>query len=204
MIFKIFQGESYMKKIFVFAFSVLFAFILAAELQAAEINIDFDNNGLSYAASQGINFSVPGTAEITQATIADNSTNKLKLPQNASIDIVFNAGMYLSSFSFDKWEPDSTNVPGTVYWQLLDYDGTELLDPAGFNPDKNAWKTIVVALGNYCGNIGAIKIWGVTDGEFYLDNMKFELGSSTAIPEPSALLLLGLGLMGLVGVKKKF
>jgi hypothetical protein len=52
-------------------------------------------------------------------------------------------------------------------------------------------------------DIAGISIWNNDGGGIGIDDIKHDIGSSYGVPEPASLFLLGLGLVGLAGVRRK-
>ncbi len=44
---------------------------------------------------------------------------------------------------------------------------------------------------------------GVMDADIYWDTLRIELNSTVSVPEPSTILMMGIGLLGLVGYNRK-
>ena len=97
------------------------------------------------------------------------------------------AGSYEFVFSFDGKETLSMYVDGTLYGTV-----------SGFP----AWDSITVVLGQQRTNGGQV-LGGTWNADMYvLDGMTYAEAKATAIPEPTALALLALGVAG-VALRRK-
>ena len=86
--------------------------------------------------------------------------------------------------------------PYTVHLEFFKFDGSAYQSIGTIqNSDKDAWVQVSFTS---VEQISAIKIYGTLP--YSVDNMQFET-TSTPVPEPATMLLMGTGLAGLVGSK---
>ncbi|MCP4401345.1 MAG: PEP-CTERM sorting domain-containing protein [bacterium] len=121
-----------------------------------------------------------------------------------------------SDFAYDVYKIDDTSTVTTAFyaanqgsspWQYVS-GGTEVLDENGVAAYKTYDEDILGFEGGYHNVITALDL-SFLDGKGFTvhytmgcgnDNL---MGEFKPVPEPSTLLLLGLGLLGIVGVTRK-
>ena len=103
---------------------------------------------------------------------------------------------------FSEQEPggDPEEPPkNTVTLEALQWDDNQnKYQSFGLNSISatDGWKLLSFSSN---GPIDGVRIWGTLD--FYIDNLSTQ--TTNPIPEPATMLLLGFGLIGLVGVRRK-
>jgi hypothetical protein len=121
-----------------------------------------------------------------------NASIAIKTADNVDIyDVKFNAG---SGFR------ELTDV--NLRWEM--YDGALLVSSGQSKVLKGTQVDFSYQDGFDYLLVYGERVWGDGYNALALDNLIVDTSAATSVPEPTTLLLLGLGLVGIAGVKKKF
>lgn len=179
---------------------ILMAMFLVLPLTASATTLTFDEFPVGTVittqyAPQGVNFFVGngGTAPIIAADGAMSGTPVLSPNPPFAGDFFIDFVGTATNVSFDSG-----------YWDVVGTGIMRVYDPIGFFLGNYTNSTT----GEYTFNFGSLEIGGIWFDSFAdpygadIDNLTFDLAGA-AVPEPSSLLLLGSGLLGLVGYGRK-
>ncbi len=111
-------------------------------------------------------------------------------------DISFTTGSYLMPAL-----PPLSGTAGALTWSVDPYSGgSASYDFGNTGPITNAdVNGLLAGLDQqYSGGMN-----GVMNADVYWDTLRVELNSTTSVPEPSTILMMGVGLLGLVGYSRK-
>ncbi len=178
-----------------FAYLVLLAaaFLFAGVTTASAAYYEFDYNEGSYTSSVSNTFTIDDFSGIDSATLS----------------ITIKGRTYHETRS-NYW----------LYWPVVDISasGTQYFNNRALT---SAWETIVIELdaavlasmtesGELLFTVaGDSSYWqsnsssGYTAGRFYLDSVGLTVTPSSTVPVPGAVWLLGSGLAGMVGIRRK-
>jgi len=211
------------KLISVLLFTVLLLFSLSGSGSAAVLydngpvngTLDAFNiaNGLSVADSFTLSSTSTVTGVVLYTWISGDTPGYLDWyitsgPFSGSLGVTtYNQGIVSLSNTFlgtntygyniykDTFNIPSTTLPGGTYWLQLDNARGNSDSPNIFWDDNNgpsqAWQTGTGNLNDFNGVPGN-------------NSEAFQILGTTTLPEPSTMLLLGSGLVGLVAFRKRF
>lgn len=191
--------------------ALVFALGLQVGAQAAVIGID------GFASSTVIDFEDAPLSLIggfysglgvTMAHISGGSTNNVghgpsKVGTNFGIEGGFPDGeLFFSSLQTRVGMDITTNdYDDTTIFAFL---GSTLIGAETFNTFGNGFNGSFIGV-EFSSGFDRIVIdtFGPVNGAFGIDNLRFNVTPSAAIPEPATLLLLGLGLLGIAVLRRR-
>jgi len=158
---------------------------------AGEFTVSLYDDTLGWGDSQAA-FCADLDSTITRATYDIES---LLQPASASAGI---------AWLMDTYSPVSTTVAGAAVqsgiWEVLYGDAFTLNGPSdvvnSYNSYMNALGSATMNTGYLLSNYSVVNLNGH-------QNLLVQNSSSAPVPEPTTMLLLGAGLLGLAGVRKK-
>ena len=169
-------------------------------------------------------FAVTGVAEAVPITFTDTTVfteTGTNLPEDyddhgwGDVNFIEGSGDYVTWTHYFDFDPAAEEVlsGGLTLW--LSDDETDTYNPATweigiFWAEDGTWEMGGVDTGTYGYDISAsclddgtftVTLVSVT-GDFYIDKAELDI-TYNPVPEPSTILLMGSGLLGLVGYSRK-
>ncbi len=97
--------------------------------------------------------------------------------------------------------PPFSGTAGALTWSVNPYSGGSVSYDFGNTGSITNFEVNVLLAGLDQQYSGAMD--GVMGADIYWDTLRIELNSAVAVAEPSSILMMGLGLLGLAGCKRK-
>ncbi len=158
---------------------------------------EFNFVGVSGTVDENLSLLTPGEYTISftldgfWADFDSDGISDFDLP-----DTSFTSGSYLIPAL-----PPFSGTAGALTWSVNPYSGGSVSYDFGNTGSITNFDVNVLLAGldqQYSGGMN-----GVMDADIYWNTLRIELNSTVSVPEPSTILMMGIGLLGLVGYNRK-
>lgn len=183
-------------------------FTLYALLDPDKLPAPDYNDGWRYFISASL---TPPTDDITSGGPYGSFTFNGTTVNVNTTDMVFGTPPYELELLSDK-QVSPHGVFPTYFWEYeLDFDGAPSTDwynvqTGEVNPnDSLLYRTFLVNFANLTGGLNLhFDMYAVNgDGDFEVAPYSKDVQTTTSVPEPSTVLLFGIGLVGLAGMSRR-
>ncbi len=157
---------------------------LASEYSPLGVNFAGTGEVLSYIGNFGVSLDPPFTYN---NFLAFNSEASAFPPETITFD-----------FEIDFFSIDFAGSIGTIELTAFN-NSTQVAVNSLFSNSSRSWSNVSLSLASGFDEV-IFNVTG-TDNSFVLDNLNFN--GSSPVPEPSTMLLLGCGLLGLAGATRR-
>ena len=197
-----------MKKMKIVCFCVIFLSFSIIPLTASAALMGQEIFGVMTSPLPNVTFTPNFSSSETTITSGIEFTGKITQPQQRYspsigfyfVDVIWDVQVNFTDTELfvDMSNGNSSHTNGYVYNLTMEF--------SGFNP--NSWSSASItnnpayltnAISSDDNDALTLNFYGLTNGNWTIE---FEEGASQ-VPVPSAIILLGTGLIGLVGVRKK-